>query len=202
MVVCGFSTTEDLILFETALLNGNIIDSTELAKMKTIDAASYDYGLGLDFYTITGIDYYGHYGEVANTSGMFFADVHSSLAPNGYYIAYNYNTQGVDMQNLLDVPVFQLLNTQFAVGIGQQNNPNNISITPMPAKDNCTIAINPNVNNLQLNIVDMQGSIVYTSVIKAQTYNIPLNVSLFNKGIYIVQLIGENTHYTQKLIVE
>lgn len=196
------STTEDLILFQTALLNGNIIDSTELAKMKTIDAAAYGYGLGLDFYTITGIDYYGHYGEVANTSGMFFADVHSSLAPNGYYIAYNYNTQGVDMQNLLDVPVFQLLNTPFPVGIEQQNNPNNISITPMPAKDNCTITINSNANNLQLNIVDMQGQVVYTSTIKAQTHNIPLNVSLFNKGIYIVQLINENTHYTQKLIVE
>lgn len=195
------SSTDDLIQFHTALLNGNIINATELAKMKTIDAASYDYGLGLDFYTITGSSYFGHYGEVANTSGMFFADIHSTVAPNGYYIAYNYNTQGVDMQTLMDVPVFQLLNSN-ATGIATQKVASKIGVFPNPATDNCNIQLTACNEVLELQITDLQGRIQTTTMLPANTTETNLNISDLAKGIYLIHITGNNYNGTQKLIKE
>ncbi len=195
------STTSDLIIFYNALLSGGLINSVELAKMKTIDPASFDYGLGLDFYTIAGVDYYGHYGEVANTSGMMFANINSVIAPNGYYIAYNYNTQGVDMQNLLDVPVFQLLNSNFSE-IDENANKTKIRIFPLPASENCTIEIIDGFEEMNLVITDIQGRELYTSKVSLGTENIHLNLKGYSKGMYLVKLFGKTISKTQKLIVE
>lgn len=195
------STTSDLIVFYDALLNGGLINSAELAKMKTIDPTSFDYGLGIDFYKISGIDYYGHYGEVANTSGMMFANTASVVAPNGYYISYNYNTQGVDMQNLLDVPVFQLLNSNFT-GVTENAQGPKLHIFPVPANEYCTVEISDSNEDMDLYVTDVLGRTLFSTTIQSGIKTIQLDLKSYEKGLYFVNLVGVNSNSTQKFIVE
>ncbi|MCH2225290.1 MAG: serine hydrolase [Crocinitomicaceae bacterium] len=190
------STTEDLIKFYTELLNENIINSAQLTRMKTIDAASFDYGMGLDFYNLVSTDYYGHYGEVANTSGLFFVDINSGGAPNGYYISYNYNVQGANTPVTVDQPVIELLSQLSNL---EELTALNVRLYPNPAKETCTISMNMSTNDLSLAIYDLKGSKIYTKLVPPSTSKIQLDVSTLEKGIYFVHIEGANT---QRLIVD
>lgn len=193
------STTDDLITFYSELLAGNIINSTELAIMKTIDPASFDYGMGLDFYTFLNSSYYGHYGEVANTSGLYFADISSPLAPNGYFIAYDFNVQGVDMQNDIDIPVLELLKN-ITVSLPEIE-PSKFVMYPNPAKNSLTINTGESSFKL-LVITDIQGRVVLEKNLLSSPNIFNIDVENINKGIYIVTLLNDKTKRYQKLIKE
>ena len=190
------STTDDLIEFYTQLLDGNIINATQLARMKTIDAASFDYGMGLDFYELVGTDYFGHYGEVANTSGLFFVDVNSSIAPNGYYISYNFNVQGAYTPVSIDEPVITLLSQ--ALSINEEMG-SNFSLYPNPTESSCTISLDQTVENQFLEVYDFKGSKVYVETIPKYTSSVTLDVSAYERGMYFLRLQGMKV---QRLIVE
>ncbi|MBI1836694.1 MAG: beta-lactamase family protein [Flavobacteriia bacterium] len=135
------STTNDLILYYAALRNGQIINAASFQLMQTMFPGTYDYGLGYDHYLFSGVNYDGHYGEVANTSGLFFANTNSQIAPNGYYIAYNFNTQGADMIQKIDLPVFNLLNGSINTsGIETVNTPLKVEVFPNPVTTEVTIS--------------------------------------------------------------
>ena len=190
------STTEDLITFYDELLSENIINSTQLARMKTIDAASFDYGMGMDFYALVGTDYYGHYGEVANTSGLFYVDLTSGAIPNGYYISYNYNVQGANTPTTIDQPVIELLSQLSGI---DEISAQTIGIHPNPAKESCTISMQPTTRDVTLQIYDLNGSKIYSKSIPAATFEIQLDLRSFEKGVYFVHMEGS---MVQRLIVE
>lgn len=193
------STTEDIIAYYTTLRNGTIINSTELAVMNTIDAASYDYGMGLDFYQFYGSDYIGHYGEVGNTSGMFFGDISSSLAPNGYYISYNFNTQGSNMQNLIDKPVMNLLkNVTLSL---EETNENALVMFPNPASSNVQLAFSAGKYNSVV-LTDVQGREVLQVELAANESTLSLDVNTLKRGVYWVSLNGSAGRQTQQLILK
>lgn len=193
------STTQDIIAYYTALRTGSVINSTEWAVMQTIDAASYDYGMGLDFYQVYNSPYIGHYGEVGNTSGMFFGEINSSIAPNGYYISYNFNTQGSDMQNLIDIPVMNLLkNTTVSIDETEESA---FSIFPNPANDVVQLAFSAGKFN-RVSMVDLQGREVYRSDVESQKSALQVDVSAFEKGTYFVYFSSGLTTHTQKLILK
>lgn len=195
------SNTHDLTNYYNALLNGDIIDSVQLTKMKTIDAAAYGYGMGTDFYTISGIDYYGHYGEVANTSGMFYANTSSAIAPNGYYIAYNFNTQGVDMQGKIDVPVFQLLNSNWN-SVNETQVQNNFGVYPNPATLTCQLRFTLPINNGKMIVRDVQGRILFSQNLPDGTTHYTLDLREYQKGIYFISINDAKNNNTQQLIKE
>lgn len=193
------STTQDIIAYYTALRSGIIINSTELAVMHTIDAASYDYGMGLDFYQVYNSPYIGHYGEVGNTSGLFFGEINSSIAPNGYYISYNFNTQGSDMQTLIDVPVMNLLkNTTVSA---ESTIETTFTMYPNPANDYLHLSFPMGTFN-QLRVVDLQGREVYQSNLDSQMSSVHLDVIAYEKGTYFVELSSGTTIHTQKLVLK
>ena len=194
------SSTQDLTTYYQALLNGTIINATELARMKTIDPASFDYGMGLDFYKFSGSDYYGHYGEVANTSGMFFGNIQTVLAPNGYYIAYNFNTQGVDMQTMIDQPVMNLLkSTQLSVSEPYASI--EASLFPNPSEGLSFLKlVNPH-QGLELSITGIEGKVYYEESISSGVQNVSLDTKNLNSGIYFVNLRGTASSCTLKLMV-
>ena len=195
------STTEDLMHFYQALTNLEIINATELAVMHTIDAASYDYGMGLDFYTISGFDYIGHYGEVANTSGLFRASISSSLAPNGYYIAYNFNTQGVDMQNKIDVPILQLLNNSaLSVSENSKESLNQILFYPNPVKEELHLIFDNKYQDVSIKWIDFTGKIVLHENYLQLPNLMDMTSKKLEKGCYLLEI--ENSKYMQKLILE
>ena len=193
------STNEDLIKFYKELKAGNIINSTELATMHTIDPAAFGYGMGLDFWIFSGTNYTGHYGEVANTSGLFFGDIVSPLAPNGFYISYNFNTQGADMQANIDNPVINFLKTTTTGA--KENKLATVNIYPNPAKD--VIHINTGKQKITaLHICDIYGKRVLEMEVKGHEELINISLENFESGIYFITISGNEVNQTQKFIVK
>lgn len=192
------SSTQDLVTYYEALRNGNIIGNTALQKMYTIDAAANAYGLGTDFYTISGDDYIGHYGEVANTSGLFFCDISSTTAPQGYYIAYNFNTQGASMQTKIDVPVHHLLNSGFT-SIEEKNILSALQTFPNPATEAIHFRLNDASSIYSWTILDLQGRIVLQQTPASQTASL-IDVSSLAAGSYFLQVKSSSGTHQQKFI--
>ncbi|TND07557.1 MAG: hypothetical protein FD123_3109 [Bacteroidetes bacterium] len=196
------STTSDLNVFYAALRSGQIINANSLAEMHTMFPGTYGYGLGLDFYTIGGEDYIGHYGEVANTSGMFFADISSVNAPNGYYITYNFNVQGADMQNDIDVPVLTLLNSAFnAVNETTAAKPG-CRVFPNPSGSLVYIEIPGNNNDVQIRLTDGFGRTVAAGFVPDGNNRFHFDGSRYAPGVYTLSVITGNGNEIQKLILK
>jgi len=194
------STTEDLITYYTALRNGQILNSTELSLMYSIDAASFDYGMGIDFYQVYGSSYVGHYGEVGNSSGLFYADINSTLAPNGYYIAYNFNTQGSAMRNLIDKPVMNLLK-YFTISENEIVKNTTFSMSPNPASNAVQFCFTAGDFDT-IRIFDLLGRSVECKQIESYSTNLSLNLSALPRGTYFVSMSGENSYQRQTLILK
>jgi len=194
------STTEDLNRFYYELEQGSIINATELAVMKTITPSSYDYGMGLDFYVLDSTSYVGHYGEVANTSALFYCHLQNNNVPNGYYISYNFNIQGADMINKLDIPVYDLLKSNLT-GIKEIKTPST-KLFPNPAKEFVKISF----HNLQevktIEIKDLQGKLITSDIINAGLDEFKVITNEYSKGFYFVTIKSGEIIETHKLIIE
>lgn len=91
------------------------------------------------------------------------------------------------------------------VGVKELFNEENVSVFPNPASDKITIAIKDNsYQELVLKCYDVLGKIVF----EKNTFNklIDIDVSLFSKGIYVIQLQGKDSKQfkivTKKVIVQ
>ena len=141
-----------------------------------------------------GDDYYGHSGEVANSSSMFYSNLSSGIAPDGYYISFNFNIQGVNMSSLIDIPVYDVLNnstTQIEeLAIKHENR---FSIFPNPAKEYLTVN-----NILGLNteyiIHNVSGQQMESGKMNSTKLNI--NLSGYDSGIYLITILSEE--YSEK----
>jgi D-alanyl-D-alanine carboxypeptidase len=182
------SSTHDLNLFHYALRNGQLLNSTSWGEMQTMYPGTFGYGLGYDFYTITSQNYTGHYGEVANTSGCFFGDIQSGIAPNGYYISYNYNTQGANMQNDIDVPVLLLLNS--ALGLEENNNAStaHFNVYPNPVSQHLTILNSDYADIRYVEITDMAGKTVTAESGFGNQSQFQLDLSALPAGAYMLSI--------------
>ncbi len=193
------TSTNDLITFYDVLRNGQLINSTEWGKMQTIDPAANAYGLGFDFYTFYASAYNGHYGEVANTSGLFFGDIQSTLAPNGYFISYNFNTQGADMQNKIDKPVMNLLKNGIS-GLTQLVVNENLLVYPNPSNDIVTISIPTTEQQYRIELADLNGrKILHTQNASGQTI---IDTKEIPNGTYLLTVENNQTISRQKLIIQ
>ena len=193
------SNADDLNIFYKNLLDGNLISQASLTKMQTIYPASFDYGFGLDFYLLDGHDYYGHSGEVANTSSMFFADVNTTLAPNGYYLTYNFNMQGAEMASIVDIPVYNLLNNVISQTIENSIEKQEFMLFPNPVSKNNSLTIKSDTQG-KCSFIDLNGKTVIEKNIKNGT-NL-FNISQLNAGIYIIQYMRKEKLISKKLIVK
>jgi hypothetical protein len=196
------STTSDLITFIQALRNGTIINSSSLTLMNTEYPGTLDYGLGYDLYTYNGVSYNGHYGEVANTSALFFANTTSTRAPNGYYISYNFNVQGVDDINEIAMPIFTYLNSNETNGITSLGEIKNTThVFPNPATSQLTIKTDSKSNETQtLFLTDELGKTVLE-----QSFNnfssLSVDCSPFKRGIYTLSIQSDSKIEYHKIIL-
>lgn len=196
------STTSDLITFMQALRSGTIINSSSLTLMETEYPGTLDYGLGYDLYTYSGVSYNGHYGEVANTSGLFFANTTSTRAPNGYYISYNFNVQGADDINQLAMPIFTYLNSNETIGLESlEEMKNNTKVFPNPANSQFTIESAINANEKQtIVLIDELGKIVLE-----KSYNglssLSIDCEEFKRGVYMLSIQSDSKIEYHKIIL-
>ncbi|HQO48939.1 MAG TPA: T9SS type A sorting domain-containing protein, partial [Bacteroidales bacterium] len=60
-------------------------------------------------------------------------------------------------------------------------------------------------NNLnqfdELNLYDLNGQLVYTNKIESEN-SMSIDVSLFRKGVYTLQIVSTKTLYHEKLIIQ
>ena len=205
------ASPEDLNKFFHALKSEELINATSLAKMQAIAAASWDYGYGLEYYDIDGDDYYGHSGDVGNTSGLFFSDISTSTFPDGYYVAYNYSYEGVSPYNVLDKPLHDLMQ-DFVPGPGDTGTAPvateelagsfNLSVYPNPADDYVIIQADlPLTTNVVVEVKDISGRIVAGASAVADEHNISVSLAGLNPGIYFVTLRGKMGFWQEKLVV-
>ncbi len=187
------STTDDLNHFFSSLLNGEIISESQLDRMKTIDPVSFDYGMGLDFYEYSGHSYFGHYGEVANTSGMFFADINSELAPNGYYISYNFNYQGAPM---FDESVINLMLEPLNVNVPEMLT---LKVYPNPASDYCTVCFPVRSSETIISLFDLKGNKVKTVGVRSGNTKHTIDLTDCAPGLYLITVDGFSA---QKILIE
>lgn len=71
---------------------------------------------------------------------------------------------------------------------------------PNPSKESVTIQLNSVNENYNLEIVDLQGKLIYNQA-TSNSVSITIDVSKYSKGIYFVKLYNEQASVIQKLIV-
>ena len=75
-----------------------------------------------------------------------------------------------------------------------------LSIYPNPASTMVTLSVSEQMAGSTVNIVDVNGRVVMSEVLNAQT--LTMNLSDMAKGAYFVRITGEETTVVRKLIVE
>ncbi|HRP89018.1 MAG TPA: T9SS type A sorting domain-containing protein [Edaphocola sp.] len=85
-----------------------------------------------------------------------------------------------------------------------QNETASCVLVPNPATNNANILIDAKVNlgAVQINVLDINGRIVkqWDTNITSGFYQIPLNVSSFNNGIYLINIQGKGFQKTLKMV--
>ncbi len=76
-----------------------------------------------------------------------------------------------------------------------------IQIYPNPANTSISVTSN-NLNQFdELNLYDLNGQLVYTNKIESEN-SMSIDVSLFRKGVYTLQIVSTKTLYHEKLIIQ
>lgn len=195
------STTSDLITFMQALRSGSIINAGSFTQMGTVYTGANQYGLGYDLYTYSGIAYNGHYGEVANTSALFFANTTSTLAPNGYYISYNFNVQGADDINDLALPIFNYLrNSTNSLNELEASTAKSYAVYPNPTSSTLNVQSFNSTENKKFQLIDELGQPVLSGTTNGLT-NFSIDCSNFKRGIYTLSIQGASIIEYHKVIL-
>lgn len=86
------------------------------------------------------------------------------------------------------------------LGIHENDITDGITLVPNPASDFLTIQNKSNINLQKISIFNLTGKLVKDINLAENTKNI--DISDLSAGIYVVEIIGETTSSTQKLIIK
>ena len=96
------------------------------------------------------------------------------------------------------------LNFDQSVGLNTDLNLDKLAVSPNPANDVLNIYLNlAKASNVQIDVIDMNGKVVFNKNIKANLigYKEELSLAGFANGIYIVQVRSANGTTSQKVVV-
>jgi D-alanyl-D-alanine carboxypeptidase len=193
------SSAADLLIYYEALLEGSIINSAQLEKMKTIVPEANDYGLGMEFNSVDFVSYYGHYGEVANTNGMLFFEINSTIAPNGFYLAYNFNRQGVPMVLDMDRPVYYLLKGNLEL---ENRSKETFRVYPVPSSSKVWVELEVGIIINGLELFDLIGRKVDFTCSETIDGKFELNSSHLSHGTYTLVVQTATASIRKQLVIE
>ena len=187
------STTSDLNTFHDSLRAGAVISLADYNTMTTMIGTNY--GMGTELFTVGGDDYWGHSGDVGNTSGMFYSFMSTTEYPDGYYISYNFTNQGINISSEVDGPVYDLLNTDFT---GISSNPDTfISVYPNPADHKLNFFGLEQLSDVK--ITDLKGNVVLSVTLEKDE---TIDVSELASGMYILHLSNEEQLFTDRIFIK
>ncbi len=102
----------------------------------------------------------------------------------------NWDTYYLDDFNLSSDPLY----------VHEINDSGVISVYPQPAKDNLNIDIKVSNNDEnRLDLYDIQGKVLLSTVVNQNSDNVSLDVSELNSGIYFVKVQSKNNLHTKKI---
>lgn len=147
-------------------------------------------------YSVPAQDYTFFMWEVSTTMWNLINDYSNSVTVeyNAFQLTKTLSVHAVNGCGVGDVVDLDI--TVVPAGIDELGN--SISISPNPATDVLKINSNSIINNIE--IVSTNGQIVYTNNFDANETSI--NVSDFDKGMYIVNITTENGISTKKIIIK
>ncbi len=90
------------------------------------------------------------------------------------------------------------------VGVAEQTFENNVSVFPNPNNGTFTIAVNANVGDLVIEITDVQGRVVYSSIENNVQNGFVKQVNLENEsaGLYLMRITSNGEQRTEKITVQ
>jgi hypothetical protein len=77
-----------------------------------------------------------------------------------------------------------------------------VNVYPNPANDQLTINLNSNASIEQIQLVDLQGKVVYTETVNTVDYNKTISTSQFGAGIYFLKVIAANEVVNHKVVIK
>ena len=118
-------------------------------------------------------------------------------ADNMYVVAFvaNYEAGNVNNREILNAEEVKITELT-PVSIRNNDQENNISLYPNPATDKIRIL---NAGMATIEIYNIIGELLISE--KSQTPNTILDVSSLSEGTYFIRVLGENSTYTEKLII-
>jgi PKD repeat protein len=142
----------------------------------------------------TGLPNGGNYSGPGVSGNIF----DPQLAGLGVHtITYTY-TDGNGCSNHADFIVV----VDECLGVSEYNPLKNISIFPNPTKGNITLNLSAEILNLKLEIIDMQGKMVYyENNIKANNSRVNINLQHLSDGFYQINLSSEEYKHSIKIVI-
>ena len=86
-------------------------------------------------------------------------------------------------------------NTTYAI---QNNQATNIWLYPNPATNEITVYSEQFVPNMRVEMYDLAGR----KVLETQKIDAKIDISHLQKGIYVLKISGENTFFTEKIVLQ
>jgi len=117
-------------------------------------------------------------------------------APSGAYFDNSYNGLGSDAF----IAEF-CTSSAFGIGNFSQHN-NNVALYPNPTTGKIIIPFNNQGNSCNISIYNIAGQQIFSSQKYPVNSEIELDVTLFDAGVYIVKITGNNGIYTGRFIKE
>jgi len=81
----------------------------------------------------------------------------------------------------------------------------NLEIYPNPflqsANDKLTISSTTNLQNSKIELINLSGKVVLSKAISANTYELSMNISTIQSGLYIISITSDSRKDTYKLII-
>src|SRR6185436_8334585 len=97
---------------------------------------------------------------------------------------------------------WEYCDTCAGVGINEIDNSQGITVSPNPVQDKLKILFTEKYKKLQVEMYDEAGKKVFEKEYENVNSTIEINVSKFNKGVYVLKLSDENVTHTFKVLVD
>jgi hypothetical protein len=150
-----------------------------------------------------------HFEVERSTNGRDFTKIGVVKAKGNSSILTNYSytdaspVLGVSYYRLRQVDIDNRFVYTKTVIIRNEARSKAFTVWPNPVLDNVNVTLQSDKNqNLNLRVVDYSGRVVRSQVVNANrgVNQITVNMSSLTRGMYVIQVIGENLNLTEKVI--
>ena len=150
-----------------------------------------------------------HFDVERSTNGRDFTKIGQVKAAGNSNVLVNYSFNdnnpvlGVSYYRLRQVDIDNRFVYTKTVIIRNEARGKAFTVWPNPVLDNVNVTLQSDKNqNLSLRVVDYNGRVVRTQVVNVTrgVNQITVNMSTLTKGMYVIQVVGDNLNLTEKVI--